>query len=159
MFTLVRLARRIAENPKLLIAFGVLIVMGLLVDYVLLGGLCEPLPDPDDVQSVSFVRGSAGQGSQPQPVDMGLYRELRQCLEGAERLISSGTGELTGTIVIRQTDGSTCRAELYEWGLVRTKDGLYSFGPGDSKHINRLSGVIRKIGSQTSYAVAWQGRR
>jgi len=151
MIGLSRLIKRIIENPKLLIAFAVLIAFGVIVDYAVLGTPGNPLPDPDTVQSVSFFPGHIRPGLPGRALDIALYRELRESLAGCEQVIHSGTGELTGTIAIRRTDGSTFRATLYDWGLVQTDDGL--FVGADSEQINRLSSVIRRIGGRETFAL------
>lgn len=151
MIGLSRLIKRIIENPKLLIAIVVLIAFGVYVDYAVLGTPGNPLPEADGVQSVSFFPGDIRPGLPGKALDIALYRELRGSLAGCEQVIRSGTGELTGTIVIQRTDGSTFRAMLYEWGLVQTDDGLFA-GVG-SEQINSLSSVIRRIGGWGSFAL------
>ena len=151
MLGLSRLIKRIIENPKLLIAFAVLIAFGVIVDYAVLAAPSNPLPDPDGVQAVTFFPGHIRPGLPGRALDIALYRELHASLAGCERVIHSGAGELTGTIVIGRTDGSTFRAVLYEWGLVQTDDGLF-VGVG-SEQINSLSSVIKRIGGWGNFAL------
>ena len=143
MFGLYRIIRRVVENPKLLIAFGVLLAFGLFLDYVVLSGSYNPLPDPDDVVKLSFIGGEGQDASRARDLDVGLYTELRECLDGCNSLIHSGTGELAGTMVIRQTDGRTQEARLYEWGFVQTEDGL--FEAAGSTRARRLASLIRSM--------------
>jgi hypothetical protein len=143
MFWMFRVVRRVIENPKLLIAFGVLLAFGLFLDFVVLSAPGNPLPEPDDVVELSFIGGEGGDGSPARDLDMGLYVQLRECLEGCNSLIHSGTGELAGTMVIRQANGRTRQARLYEWGLVQTQDGL--FEAADGERANRLSSLIQSI--------------
>jgi len=143
MFWMCRIVRRVMENPRLLIALGVLLAFGLFLDFVVLSAPGNPPPEPDDVVKLSFIGGEGGDGSRARDLDMGFYVELRECLEGCNSLIHSGTGELAGTMVIRQTDGRTREARLYEWGLVQKQDGL--FEAADSERANRLSSLIRSM--------------
>jgi hypothetical protein len=129
----------------------VLIVFGVIVDYAVLGSPGNPLPDPGGVRSLSFFSGHIRPGLAGRAVDIALYRELHASLGGCERVIQSGAGELTGTIIIERTDGTVFRAILYEWGLVQTDDGLFA-GIG-SEQINSLSSVIKRIGGQESFAL------
>ena len=143
MFGMFRIIMRVIENPRLLIAFGVLILFGVFMQYVLFSDFGNPLPDPDDVLKVSFVSGEGGDGSISHEMDMDLYAELRECLDGCNSLIHSGTGELAGTVVIRQTDGRTCQARLYEWGFVQTEDGLFEAAGGT--RAKRLASLISRM--------------
>lgn len=151
MIGLSRLIQRIIENPKLLIAVVVLIAFGVYVDYAVLSPPGNPLPDPDGVQAISFFPGHIRPGLPGKPIDIALYRELHASLAGCERVIHTGTGELTGTIVIVRTDGTTFRAVLYDWGVVQTDEGLF-VGVG-SEQINSISVSIRRIGSWGSFAL------
>ncbi len=144
MFGMLRLARRIAENPKLLIALVVLIAFGLFLDFVVLGGGSDnPLPELEDVQQVSFI-GSSSTRLSPQPVDRKLYRQLCQCLDESEQVITSGGGPLAGTLLVRQTDGSTVQAKLYEYGLVETDDGQFATEGALSNKVCSLISQIRR---------------
>jgi len=134
---------RMVRNPKMLIAFVILIAFGVYMDVYVLHARGNPLPDPDNVKTVSFIRAGAPVGSQAEKVDIARYRELYDCLDGFERVMHSGTGELVGTIVIKRTKGSTARAELYEYGLVRTEDGLFLDHSGD--RTNEVCAVIRRL--------------
>ena len=151
MIGLSRLIQRIIENPKLLIAVVVLIAFGVYVDYAVLGTPGNPLPEADSVHSVSFFPGHIRPGLPGRSLDITVYRELRGSLAGCEQVIRTGTGEMTGTISIQRTDGSTFQAILYDWGVVQTDDGL--FVGADSEQINSLSSVIRRIGGQGSFAL------
>ena len=150
MIGLSRLVQRIIENPKLLIAIGVLIAFGIFCDYILTAP-GNPLPDADQVRAVSFFPGHGRTDSPGRPVHMPLYRELCEALGASERVLHSGTGELTGTILIRRTDGSATRARVYEWGMVQTEDGLFMCE--DSDEMNRLSAAIRRIGDAGTVAL------
>jgi len=133
----------IFTNSKIILAFLILIVFGAVVEIYMLQARGNPLPNPDEIKMVSFIPACAQDKTQAESLDMGLYRELHACLNGSERLVYSGTGELAGTIIIRQTDGSTSRTKIYRWGLVQTEDGL--FANTDGAKTNRLCSVIRRL--------------
>jgi hypothetical protein len=134
---------RIMQNPKILIAFVILFAFGVYADVYVLHARGNPLPDPDQIKTVSFIPAHAPVGSKAEGLDIERYRELHECLDGFERVIQTGTGDLAGTIVIRRTNGSTTRAKLYEWGLVQTEEGL--FINHSSEKTNRLCSVIRRL--------------
>ena len=134
---------RMVQNPKILIAFVILIAFGVYADVYVLHARGNPLPDPDQIKTVSFIPAHTPVGEPAEELDIARYRELHDCLDGFERVIQSGTGELAGTIVIRRTNGSTTQAKLYQWGMVQTEEGL--FMNHSSEKTNRLSAVIRRL--------------
>ena len=144
MFGLARIIQRIIENPKLLIAVVVLVPLAVVVDCAVLGSWDNPLPDGDDAVSISFVPDGGGG---PRPVDAARYEALCECLDGAEPLRSPNADEMAGrpvgTLVVRLADGDEHRADLYAWGFVRTRHGLFEAGSGHGAR--DLASAIRQI--------------
>lgn len=136
---------RMMRNPKLMIAVMIVIVFAVIMDVYVLHARGNPLPDPDEIETVSFIEGGDEDGAPGRKLDIELYRRLHGCLDGFERVIHSGTGELAGTLVLRRTDGRITRAKLYEWGLVRTEDGLFMNNTVGEDRTGDLCSVIRQI--------------
>jgi len=130
-------------NPKMLIAFVVLIALAVYADVYVLHARGNPLPDPDDVSMVSFAPAYAPAGSPPRTLDIARYRQLHDCVDGFGRVMHSGTGDVVGTLVIHRADGSTTQATLYQWGLVQTEEGLFTHDDGE--RTNRLCSIIRSL--------------
>jgi len=143
MFGLARIIQRIIENPKLLIAVVVLVPLAVVVDCAVLGSCGNPLPDGDDAASISFIPA----GGEARAIDAKQYEALRDCLDGAEPLRGPNAEEMAGrpvgTLVVRLDDGAEHRAELYPWGFVRTRHGLFEAGSG--RGARELAGAIRLI--------------
>ena len=146
MFQLWRFAHRAARNPKILIPVSAFIVIAFVLDRTVFGSPANPLPHPADVKTVFCARGPGAAEALFRPLGMDKYTALRRHLEGAKRLVYSGTGELAAKLRVHLRDGDTFRAELYEWGLVRTADGLFE-GATD-RQTNQAAAIIQDIGGQ-----------
>ena len=145
MFLLWRFVKRAMENPKIIIPVVGLIVVAVILDLTLFRGPSNPLPDPAKIENVSFTNDPNEDESTLRDLDMDRYEALREASQGANRLIHSGTGELTATLHVKLTNGTTFRAKLYEYGLIQTKDGLFE-GADDEKS-STLYSLIYDLGN------------
>lgn len=143
MFGVLRLAKRISENPKILIPIILLIAVAAVVDYVLIHPCSNPLPAQEDIQEVTYRPGWADADSPFRSFPMDKYRSLRENLEGAKRLVYSGTGNLTALLRILLKDGTEKKAKLFEYGLVSTEDGL--FEGADDAMSNNLCSLMQEL--------------
>lgn len=143
MFGVLRLAKRISENPKILIPLVLLIAVAAVVDYMLVHPCSNPLPAQDEIQEVTFRPGWDDADSPFRSFPMDKYRSLRENLEGAKRLVYSGTGNLTALLSIRMKDGTEKKVKLFEYGLISTEDGL--FEGADETKSNNLCSMMQEL--------------
>jgi len=146
MFTLFRFARRVSENPKILIPIIALAVTGFIIEHTLLGSGSNPLPAPEAIAQVMISENFGDEDGPARVLGMKDYTELRDNLDGAQSLIHSGTGERVATLHLRMKSGETHWVKLYEWGLIRTPRGL--FEGADSEKTGRLSSIILRLAAR-----------
>ena len=146
MFQLLRFAKRVAENPKILIPVIAFIIIGFALDHFVFAAPSNPLPAPDQVQQVSYSSNPEYNGSEFQSLEMKKYTELWKNLEGAKRIFVSGGGELSAILKIQTKDGAAVTAKLYDYGLVQTTDG--TFEGADDETSNKLYSAIYDISNR-----------
>lgn len=143
MFPLLNFAKKVSENPKILVPIIGFIIIGIAIEHYVLAAPSNPLPAPGQVQNVTYSRNLNYFDTEHRSLPMIKYKELWSCLEGAKRIMTSGGGELSATLNIRKKNGSKVEARLYEHGLVKTSDGI--FEGVDAGKSNKLYDAIAGI--------------
>ena len=143
MFTLLRFAKKAIENPKILIPVILLIVVAGILEFTVIQGPSNPLPAQEEIKEVTFRHGWAKADAPFKSFPMDKYQVLRTNIEGANRILTSGGGDLVATLHIQMNDGSLKKVKLWEWGLISTEDGM--FEGGDDGKSSNLYSVIDEI--------------
>ena len=125
MFDLLRFARRVSQNPWVLVPVLGLIAVAVIVDLTLLAPGRGLLPDEENLRSATIAHGSPESPDKFHPVDMQQYFELRRCLSAYGSIDGPPTGELLATMLVEENDGSSVSVKLYADGVVESDGEFY----------------------------------